>query len=237
MNRAFLAALLLPILAACTASTSTAGSDTAEARAKEPAQRGEACGSDVAIRRECDKGLTCVFPEDGPISEHTPGVCLPAAGEGEACGSDVAIQKWCTDGLECVFPDGPPVSEHTPGVCTRKDPCDGIDLPACPEPCTGPLECGQACDDEGATCGNSIGDGRVCQNGRWGCSVHAPLGLGCNLVCRPQPKTPKCEDLDLAACGENPACHVVPGFPCDPIPGGPACPPNLGPHCASNGLN
>ena len=85
MSRAILSILVLPLFAACGA-PSTASSSAAEVRVStDPAQRGEACGSDVAIQRDCAAGLTCVVPDGGPISEHTPGICLPAAGEGEAC--------------------------------------------------------------------------------------------------------------------------------------------------------
>jgi hypothetical protein len=38
-------------------------------------KKGEACGSDVAIQKQCDEGLRCVAPTTGPISEHTPGTC------------------------------------------------------------------------------------------------------------------------------------------------------------------
>src|SRR6185295_1013146 len=60
---------------------------------------GKACGDDVAIRKKCKAGLTCVFPTTGPVSEHTPGVCKAVSHEGEACGDDVAIQKVCAPGL------------------------------------------------------------------------------------------------------------------------------------------
>ncbi len=68
-----------------------------------------------------------------------------------------------------------------------EDPCAGIDLPACPGECPPddfPSSCGMPCDVEGAACGNNIGDGMVCTGGVWGCTVHPPLGTGCNLVCK-----------------------------------------------------
>ncbi len=58
---------------------------------------------------------------------------------------------------------------------------------ACPGECPPeqfPADCGAPCQDEGAACGNNIGDGMVCSGGQWGCAVHPPLGLGCNLVCK-----------------------------------------------------
>jgi hypothetical protein len=81
------------------------------------AAEGESCGADVAIRKECAAGLTCVFPAGVPVSEHTPGVCKMVSQKGGECGDDVAIRKVCADGLTCVFPSGAPISEHTPGVC------------------------------------------------------------------------------------------------------------------------
>jgi hypothetical protein len=67
------------------------------------------------------------------------------------------------------------------------DPCAGRALPDC-KACSdgGGLQdhCGQACTSEGDSCSNQIGDGRTCVNGLWECSIHAPLGTGCNLVCR-----------------------------------------------------
>jgi hypothetical protein len=37
---------------------------------------------------------------------------------------------------------------------------------------------------EGEACGNNIGDGRVCTDGMWTCSIHAPLEPDeCNRVC------------------------------------------------------
>jgi len=67
------------------------------------------------------------------------------------------------------------------------DPCHGQELPECPEACPDDSAslCGQPCSEEGATCGNEIGDGMTCTGGTWGCVVHPPLGEGCNLVCRP----------------------------------------------------
>jgi hypothetical protein len=117
------------------------------------AQRGDACGDDVTIQRQCADGLICVFPSpgNGPISEHTPGVCMTESELGEACGDDVAIQRHCADGLICVLPSDGPISEHTPGTCMTEseqgEPCgddvaiqrhcaDGL---TCVPPTTGPI--------------------------------------------------------------------------------------------------
>ncbi len=76
----------------------------------------------------------------------------------------------------------------TGGSTTTATDCEGVTLPPCPEACPDDwaASCGLACDEEGETCGNEIGDGRVCTDGLWQCSVHAPLGTGCNLVCDPE---------------------------------------------------
>ena len=67
------------------------------------------------------------------------------------------------------------------------DPCEAVELPACPAACPDDYAatCGEPCEIEGETCGNEIGDGRVCADGVYGCVVHTPLGPGCNLVCDP----------------------------------------------------
>lgn len=66
-------------------------------------------------------------------------------------------------------------------------PCAGVELPACPPECEEGAfgRCGEACDasvDE--ACGNEIGDAMACEDGAWVCTVHPPLGPGCNQICR-----------------------------------------------------
>lgn len=66
-------------------------------------------------------------------------------------------------------------------------PCADVELPPCPADCElGAFErCGSACDPAtDAACGNEIGDGMECVGGSWQCTIHPPLGMGCNLVCR-----------------------------------------------------
>ena len=67
------------------------------------------------------------------------------------------------------------------------DPCADLALPDCPMECPEDFAstCGEECDSEGEECGNAIGDGRICQDGIWSCTVHAPLGGEgeCNRVC------------------------------------------------------
>ena len=68
-----------------------------------------------------------------------------------------------------------------------EDPCAGEDLPECPAECPDDYAatCGEPCETDGEACGNSIGDGRVCLDGIWSCSVHAPLEAeGCNQICQ-----------------------------------------------------
>ena len=65
--------------------------------------------------------------------------------------------------------------------------CDGVELPECPPECPedGSTNCGAACEVEGDECGNNIGDNRICVDGTWECTEHAPLEPNeCNWVCR-----------------------------------------------------
>lgn len=66
-------------------------------------------------------------------------------------------------------------SETTDG-CGELPPCD-----LCPGE-LGQL-CGLPCPADANPCSNPIGDGMTCEDGRWTCVVHPPLGAGCNDVC------------------------------------------------------
>lgn len=72
----------------------------------------------------------------------------------------------------------------TSAASTDGDPCAGIELPLC-DFCPDAMAtlCGLPCDEPDLTCSNDIGDGMACADGAWQCSVHPPLGTGCNLVC------------------------------------------------------
>jgi hypothetical protein len=74
----------------------------------------------------------------------------------------------------------------TGGFCkTTFDPCAGETLPACPRECTTFPETGACTNgDKCRAAGSQIGDECSCTGGTWGCAVHPPLGMGCNLVCR-----------------------------------------------------
>lgn len=63
------------------------------------------------------------------------------------------------------------------------DPCSGKALPECPAKCTTFPMTG-ACTSGDACAMNEIGDACACVGGAWQCTVHPPLGQGCNLVCR-----------------------------------------------------
>jgi hypothetical protein len=107
------------------------------------------------------------------------------------------------------------------------DPCSGVSLPECPPECTPGIQPGESCATAGETCGNEIGDSCVCDaNGMWSCAIHAPLGEGCNLVCRRgggsrdggvQPPT-----RDAGVDGA-PTADAGLADPCDGVPL-PACP-------------
>jgi Cys-rich repeat protein len=64
--------------------------------------------------------------------------------------------------------------------------------------------CGEPCGDEGARCGNEIGDGMSCVGGVWMCVVHPPLGPGCNRVC--ERRDPTCDGEDPAGCSADDEC-------------------------------
>lgn len=101
------------------------------------------------------------------------------------CGCPVGPKK-ADDGTTDGGQGGKVSVKCTGGFCrTSFDPCAGVTLPACPRECTTFPETG-ACTN-GDKCraqGSKIGDECACNNGQWGCSVHPPLGMGCNLVCR-----------------------------------------------------
>jgi len=95
---------------ACKLAATTPHPDASGTCQKDSSVSGEGgpCGDDVAIRKTCAPGLTCVFPTSGPISEHRAGTCKapsPTCG-GEACGDGT---RCCNDkcqpaGLACHPP-------------------------------------------------------------------------------------------------------------------------------------
>ena len=86
-------------------------------------------------------------------------------------------------------------------------------------------------DAAGATCGNEIGDTCVCDGARWACEVHPPLGMDCNLVCRPAPENPAPECATACDCAAGLGCFngtcqagVAPVYCCNgECPEGNAC--------------
>lgn len=66
------------------------------------------------------------------------------------------------------------------------DACTGVDLSECPAECPDDAfsRCGEACDGTDEDCGNEIGGSMSCLEGAFACTVHPPLGAGCNQVCR-----------------------------------------------------
>lgn len=75
-------------------------------------------------------------------------------------------------------------------ACTERacndDPCEGVQLPPCPPQCQGGFDiAGQPCDPGNQCTVSAVGDECSCgQDAHWTCSVHPPLGMGCNLTCR-----------------------------------------------------
>jgi len=87
--------------------------------------------------------------------------------------------KKCTKGLVCAKSDDGKVCKKAPsGACTGKE------LPACPRACKGDDRAGETCKGSDK-CGNAIGDTCHCSGSTWQCTVHAPLGPHCNMVCLP----------------------------------------------------
>lgn len=95
------------------------------------------------------------------------------------------------------------------------DPCEGVSLPTCPAKCaTFPMQ--GACAEGDACAINDIGDECACASGTWACSVHPPLGPGCNKVCRggleerdggaTPPDGGACDPTKADACGPGKRC-------------------------------
>jgi hypothetical protein len=132
-----------------------------------------------------------VVPDAGTGGVPVGGAVVPDAGTGGVPVGGAVVPDAGMGGVPvggAVVPDagtgGVPVGGAVVPDAGMGDPCEGIDLPPCPPPCVG-IEPGGACDTPGATCGNEIGDGCQCADAQWQCTVHPPLGMGCNLVCRP----------------------------------------------------
>lgn len=150
------------------------------------------CGFDPCADKICGEPCSICPPDDPDCAEdavyktcNLDGNCV--ADMPEQCGPDLG----CTPGDMKIADDGCNTctcDDTERWACTEIacDPCAGEDLPPCPPECDPNAmdQCGQPCADEGYTCGNNIGDGMTCMGGVWGCTVHPPLGTGCNLVCR-----------------------------------------------------
>ena len=116
------------------------------------------CATLVLVLTACPKP-PAQSSGDAPDGSTPPGAELQGGGQG---------------------PDEPPPAGD--------DPCASVTLPACPAECTQPLGemLGTACPPDQAKCGNNIGDGCECTDGKWECTVHKPLGGPgtCNLTCK-----------------------------------------------------
>ncbi|MEZ4222903.1 MAG: hypothetical protein R3B13_18315 [Polyangiaceae bacterium] len=143
---------------------------------------------------------------------------MPCANEGAACGNEIGDGMTCTGGTwQCTV--HPPLGPGCNLVCRpAADPCAGVTLPDCPAECPSDYTalCGQPCLQEGAACGNEIGDGMTCTGGTWQCTVHPPLGKGCNLVCRRDQSDP-CVGQSLPTCPPqcSPGSTANCGQPCN----------------------
>jgi hypothetical protein len=67
---------------------------------------------------------------------------------------------------------------------SSSDPCAGKTFPACAPQCPGGFQiAGTPCTAGEACTISNFGDECACTNGTWLCSIHPPLGPGCNKVC------------------------------------------------------
>ena len=88
-----------------------------------------------------------------------------------------------------VSPPSDPAATSAPACgddSDPNDPCAGVDLPACAPRCEGNIGdlAGQPCTPGDECIITTVGDECACgSDGTWGCSVHPPLGMGCNLTC------------------------------------------------------
>lgn len=80
-------------------------------------------------------------------------------------------------------PSGTDGSADTSPGADAADPCEGRALPLCPRRCEAfPLT--GACTTGDSCAYSEVGDACSCEKGTWACTVHPPLGLGCNNVCK-----------------------------------------------------
>lgn len=133
-----------------------------------------ACGGNVSIGSIAD-GTRC-----GPTD------CGPMPADAKVCPDGTSMGRECIRKAgACVaeFPECPSVDGGAGdgGKVDSGDACGGKVLPMCPRACTAFPETG-ACN-VGDVCGNEIGDTCKCATGKWECTVHPPLGTGCNKVC------------------------------------------------------
>jgi hypothetical protein len=161
------------VLAACTADR---GQDGAESGGQKEDRPADPCaGKELPVcPPACPTGFTSSCGE-------------PCETEGESCGNAIGDGRSCADGRWQCSVHAPLTPDGCNRVCDPEpvDPCEGLALPACPAECPSELfsTCGEPCEPEGERCGNEIGDGRTCSGGIWQCSVHPPLGPGCNQIC------------------------------------------------------
>jgi hypothetical protein len=151
--------------------------------------------SDVGTGDGSDGGT---WGESG--AEGDDGATGDDGGEGDGTGADTTdgAGPSSDDGTGDDGTDSGGTADGTGGADTDTstwdsetgDPCAGLELPPCPEPCTAEHgDCGEPCGEgyaDGYTCGDELGNGMICEGGEWVCVTADPPQPGaCDVVCEP----------------------------------------------------
>jgi hypothetical protein len=160
-------------------------------------------------------------------------LCLGASG----CGTTVSLGS--EDRKLAAEASDPTASVEKPDATDETSPqpsaCATVLLPACSASCkeVSAQSCQRSCSNDGASCGNELGQSMVCQGGSWVCQdPPAVVDGGCRLVCR---STQGCAGKECGAeCGicaaDGGDCTKVVAGVCD---GSGVCTPASAPRSCS----
>ncbi len=146
-------------------------------------------GCALAVGARYDPAEVCFGP--GTISKCVEANCGDAmiTWAEDPSGDQWAFNDSCIpEGWTTVFGPSDPAATSAP-TCSGSDPndpCAGVDLPECAPRCDGNMGdlAGQPCTPGDECIISTVGDECACgSDGTWGCAVHPPLGMGCNLTC------------------------------------------------------